>query len=131
MTDREKSMEYLTDKELEHMLLNLENDLIPAPPDLQERILEQVRQEKVAEFKRYRFRVLTTVAAAVLVIFLLPGYENPGRETEFVKNPRRQEYLWQERYETKEQALNDKGVLETLFGGVNIFANNDKWNLFR
>ena len=83
------------------------------------------------EYKRYRFRVLTAVAAAVLAIFLMPAYENSGHGTELVKNPHRQEYLWQHRYETKEQALNDKGVLEILFGGVNIFANNDKWNLFR
>ena len=33
--------------------------------------------------------------------------------------------------ETKEEALNDSGMLETLLGGVNIFADNNRFNLFR
>ena len=75
-----ENMEYLTDAELECLIRETEQaELVPAAPDLQDMILEALEpeisvlkepgersaQEKVIEFKRYRFRELTTVAAAV------------------------------------------------------------------
>ena len=145
--------EYLTDAEMESMILELEQkDIVPAPPDLKDRIMEvleketttlkeqkeQSSQEKIIEYKRYRFRVLTTVAAAVLVVLLLPKFEGlKQEEIDFITPLQKQEYIQkqehviQNRYETKEEALNDSGMLETLLGGVNIFADNNKLNLFR
>ena len=32
---------------------------------------------------------------------------------------------------SKEEAPNDSGMLETMLGGVNIFADNNRWNLFK
>lgn len=134
-----ENMGYLTDTELESMVRELErNDLVPAPPDLQNQILETLDmeerrcREKVIAFKRYRFRVMTTVAAAVLVVLLLPRLENlQQRERDFMKPMQKQEYVIQSRYETKEEALRDKRVLETLFGNVNIFADHSRFNLFK
>ncbi len=120
-----KDVEYLTDTELENLIQMVEQkELLPAPPDLKEQILETLGEENIIAFKRYRFRVLTTVAAAVLVIFLLPGFESSQQH-------RPREEVRQNRYATKEEALNDSGILNTLLGGVNIFADNSKFNLFR
>ena len=120
-----KDVEYLTDTELEDLIRMMEQkELLPAPPDLKEQILGTLGEENIIAFKRYRFRVLTTVAAAVLVIFLLPKFES-------LQQHRPQEEVRQSRYATKEEALNDKGILNTLLGGVNIFADNSKFNLFR
>ena len=139
-----KNLEYLTDAELESLIQEIEQkEKVSAPPDLQDQILEVLVQEakaleernarnKVIEYKRYRFRVMTTVAAAVLVVFLLPRLETlQQRETESAWPLTKQEMVMQRRYETKEEALNDSGMLETILGGVNIFADNNRWNLFR
>ncbi|MBR5596003.1 MAG: hypothetical protein IKW30_01175 [Lachnospiraceae bacterium] len=154
-------MEYLTDAELENMLCDIEqNDMVQAPPDMQERILETLKcelhksqsleameqepfiqktteqliskQDKIIAYKRYRFRVMTTVAAAVMVVFLLPRLENLQQpQVDFPKLLQKQEELIQSKYATREEILNRKGMLETVLGDVNIFADNSKWNLFR
>ena len=93
---------------------------------------EQKTREKIIDYKRYRFRVMTTVAAAVLVVFLLPGLEGlQQQESEFIRQPMKHEMVMKNRYETKEEALSDSGMLETMLGGVNIFADNNRWNLFK
>ncbi len=120
-----KEVEYLTDTELEDLIRMVEQkELLTAPPDLKEQILGTLGEENIIAFKRYRFRVLTTVAAAVLVIFLLPGLESSQQHRPY-------EEVRQSRYATKEEALNDNGILNTLLGEVNIFADNNKFNLFR
>ena len=135
-------MKYLTDAELESLIREIEqNELVSTPPDLQDRILEVLDQEKkaleerqardkVIEYKRYRFRVMTTVAAAVLAILLLPRLESlQQQKTESAEPPMQHEIMMKSR--TKEEALNDSGMLETMLGGVNIFADTNRWNLFR
>ena len=133
-----ENMEYLTDAELECLIRETEQtELVPAPPDMQELILEvwEREQDKVLEFKRFRFQVLTTVAAAVLLVFWLPKLENlPKQESKFgtlLAKYEYYEYMTQDRYESKEEALNDSGMLENILGGVNIFADNRRFNLFR
>lgn len=139
-----KYMEYLTDEELESLMQEIEqNELVSAPPDLQDQILEVLAQQakapaernardKIIEYKRFRFRVMTTVAAAVLAVFLLPRLDSlQQQEIEIVKPIAKHEFAMQSRYKTKEEALNDSGMLETMLGGVNIFADNSRWNLFR
>ena len=137
-------MEYLTDSELDSLIQDIEqSELVSTPPDLQDQIMEVLNQEmhaleerkareKVIEYKRYRFRVMTTVAAAVLIVFLLPRLESlQQQETESARPLTKHEIVMKSRYETKEDALSDSGVLETVLGGVNIFADNSRWNLFR
>ena len=154
-----ENMEYLTDAQLEHLIQEIEqNELVPVTPNLKDMILEVLEencleakvlekepnaqgqdernaQDKVLEFKRYRFRVLTTVAAAVLLVLWLPKFEGlQKRENELGKLLAKyeyHEYMSQTRYESKEEALNDSSMLETMLGGVNIFADNSRLNLFR
>lgn len=137
-----KNTEYLTDKDLERMVCDLEqNDTVQAPPDLMLEILETLeqgiskekeleKQEKIIAYKRYRFQVLTTVAAAVLIVLLLPKLSDlQQQKSDFVEH--NYEFEMQGRYETKEEALNDRGMLEKLLGQVNIFEDNSKFNLFK
>lgn len=137
-----RNTEYLTEKELERMVCDLEqNDLVPAPSDMMIEILETLEQgilkekelekrEKIIAYKRYRFQVLTTVAAAVLAVLLLPKLSDlQQQENDFVKY--NNEIEMQSRYETKEEALNDRGILEKILGKVNIFADDSRFNLFR
>lgn len=139
-----KYMEYLTDEELESLIQEIEqNEIVSPPPDLQDQILEVLAQEvealdernardKIIEYKRFRFRVMTTVAAAVLAVFLLPRLESlQQQEIEVVKPIAKYEFAMENRYKTKEEALNDSGMLENMLGGVNIFADNSRWNLFK
>lgn len=134
---------YLSDEELECLMYEIESkDLVFAPPDIQEQVLnvldetphmitERSNADKIREFKRYRFRVLATVAAAVVVVFLLPRVENLQQNAMPEKPSEKQEFLKKGRYKTKEEALNDSGMLENMLGNVNIFSDKDKYNIFR
>lgn len=137
-----KHMEYLTEKDLERLVLELEQgELVSAPPDMLDDIMDRLeqetperqmrkRQEKIVAYKRYRFQVLTTVAAAVLAVVFLPKLADlQQQKKDFVEH--KYEYEIQVRYETKEEALNDRGLLEKVLGGENIFKDNSRWNLFK
>lgn len=68
-----ENLNYLSDEELERLMNQVEQEeLVAAPPDLMERILgaEQAAQKK--EFYAYCFRVITSMAAAIALVFLLP-----------------------------------------------------------
>lgn len=123
--------EYLTDAELESMICELEqNELVSAPPDLQLEILE--KQEKILAYKRYRLQVLTTVAAAVLAVFWFPGFESRQQaETDFFRPLQIQGERFRNGYLSREDDLNDGRMLETVLGGVNIFADNSRFHLFK
>lgn len=137
-----KHMEYLTEKDLERLVLELEQgELVSAPPDMLDEILDTLeqetqdrqmrkKQEKIVAYKRYRFQVLTTVAAAVLAVIFLPKLANLQQQKKDVVE-QKYGYEVQSRYETKEEALNDRGLLEKVLGGENIFTDNSKLNLFR
>ena len=135
-----ENREYLTDAELEELICELEQgDMVQAPPDMKECIMDALEQEErqkqnsIIAYKRYRFRVLTTVAASVALVFLLPKLEGL-QHTEvglFKPAQMQEEVLQREEYATREEALSDIGMLENWLGGVNIFADNSKWNLFR
>lgn len=100
--------EYLSDLELEQLILNVEqNELITAPPDLAGQILKHVEMpNRKKEFRRYCLRVATSVAAAIAVAFILP-----------------------EVVETKQP--DDTGILLRISGGTNIFCNDDEINFFK
>ena len=134
---------YLSDEELECLMCEIESkDLVFAPPDIKEQVLnaldetphvitERSNSDKIREFKRYRFRVLATVAAAVVAVFVLPRVENLQQHTMPEKPSAKQDFLKKGRYKTKEEALNDSSMLENMLGNVNIFSDKDKYNLFR
>ena len=69
MTDK---FNYISDAELEQLIARVEQEeLVAAPPDLMDNILEAVGTRK-QEFRMYCFRVITSVAAAVALVFVMP-----------------------------------------------------------
>ena len=81
MTD---NLNYISDDELERLICQIEeNELVAAPPDLMDSILEAAElmdkppakvttvpaASRKKEFSAYCFRVITSVAAAVALVF--------------------------------------------------------------
>ena len=134
-------MEYLTDDELEQLIAHVENyELVTAPPNLTERILGQIEEmsesckekptpayrDKKKEYRRYCFQVITSMAAAIAIVFLLPNLqENHGLEP-----PKEWKIFGASVYETKQEALNDKGMLMEVLGGFHIFNQTNQLEIF-
>ncbi len=134
---------YLSDKELEQFILNIEeNELVKAPPDLLDKIITQIDsisendndqiekkkelennsvQNKVKEFREYCFRVITSVAAAIVLVFLLPQFFTMEQTILLEKQG-----LLSEIYQIKEIDFNDTNILTQLLGRKNIFNNENK-----
>lgn len=130
----QKSLSYLSDEALEQLMLSVEEDeLVAAPPDLMEKILqaaelEQGQRKKTArekEFYAYCFRVVTSVAAAIALVFLLPelsgmtmeetlGTEVPGWEEVVEAVPAREEVVAAKKAPTREEVLKDTGFFEQM-----------------
>lgn len=110
--------EYLTDEELELLISETEDDLVPAPPELADGIANvlwaevQVKESGVAEetrsktaqnkktgkrreFAAYCFRVAMSVAAAIAFMCIVPNL--PGFD-EYSVEPEVQEYADKEAY---------------------------------
>lgn len=120
---------YLSDEELEQLIFTVEQqELVVAPPELRDRILERVEppNNKIKEFRSYCFRVLTSVAAAIVIVFLIPGLQS----IQLPDVSERQTIVASNKYATKEEALNDVGILTRTLGGVNIFDNNNRFKIF-
>ncbi len=135
-------MRYLSDEELKQLILDVEqNELVAAPPDLQDKIMSEVEfiqkssneevkknivsESKVKEFRAYCFRVLTSAAAAIVIVFMLPELLNTQYSERFI----RQETV-SKPYKTKEELLNDTSILMQILGDTNIFDNDNKLNIF-
>lgn len=127
---------YLSDEELEQLISTVEQqELVAAPPELMDRILESVEKSqegnqsqnnKVKEFRSYCFRVLTSVAAAIAIVFLIPGLQS----IQLPKIPEKQTTVVLDKYATKEEASSDDRILTRTLGGVNIFDNNNRFKIF-
>ncbi len=111
--------EYLTEEELELLISETEDDLVPAPPEMADRIADiiwkeaQVKENSVAaearsktcqskkngkqrEFAAYCFRVAMSVAAAIAFMCIvpnLPGFDEYGVEPEVQEYADKEAYL--------------------------------------
>lgn len=111
--------EYLTDEELELLISETEDDLVPAPPEMADGIANvlwaevQVKERGVAEetrsktaqnkktgkrreFAAYCFRVAMSVAAAIAFMCIvphLPGFDEYGVEPEVQEYADKEAYL--------------------------------------
>lgn len=157
-----EKIEYLSDCELEHLISQVEQDeLVAAPPDLMEHIweaaglVEESRQEpsmvtattaphrdmqtKKKEFYAYCFRVITSVAAAVALVFLLPEMteriegnqgavhrqEAPSMEDVVETAPQKEQIISAKPAPTKEEVLNDSAFLDKVLEEVNWLGRNN------
>lgn len=147
-----QKLEYLTDEELMLLIEEVEQkELVEAPPDLMEEILATVGgmepdsvsvlperkpqpipvrkvslEKRRKEYRAYCFRVITSVAAAIALVFLLPEAvssvpkEPSAWETEITRG----------RYESKEEALGGSNFLTKKLGGTGWFEYANQWNIF-
>lgn len=126
---REK--EYLSDKELEELILQVEiQELVPAPPGLLDSLLECAElengfiQEKYEvqnrsiesrrkEFHCYCIRVIASVAAAVAIVFLAPDMNS-------LQKPEREQEVF-----TREEALQESNILVRILEGVDYLEKEE------
>lgn len=117
---------YLSDEELMQLIRDVEeHELVTAPPGLVESILKEVEisegrkivpvaSKKEKEFRRYSIRVITSVAAAIAIVFLTPSEGN----IKVSKVPSRQELIG--KGITREEALKETGLINQL---LNLLEN--------
>lgn len=134
-----ENINYLSDEELELLIVDVEqNELVAAPPDMLEEILGHIEEfgsgavqnvksvNKIQEFRRYCFRVCASVAAAVILIFVMPAIsENPA-----IQESEQERHIMESRYATKEEALNNQGYFTEKFGGTNLFSGERELGIF-
>lgn len=114
--------EYLSDEELNQLICEIEkNELVMAPPDFAESVLESIKpKNNKKEFTTYCFRVLASVAAAIVLLFLMPEitYDTPQNI------PTKQEVLGTMKYASKEEVLNESSFLAKLLGNIRTWNKN-------
>ncbi len=155
----DKEFNYISDEALEQLINQVEQkELVAAPPDLMERILEAagatkeivpqpapvipVKRETKKEFYAYCIRVITSVAAALALIFLLPelsgrikqtapeigNQEVPDWEDVVDVVPSRDEVVMAVLIPTKEEVLDDTGFIKRVLDNTGWFnkKNSEK-----
>lgn len=67
---------YMTDEELLKLISDVEeNDIVEAPPQLAEKVIEKVnKKNRVLEYRRFRNRVIASVAAILVVTISGPKW---------------------------------------------------------
>lgn len=113
---------YLSDEELNELINEIEkNDLVMAPPEIKEKVLKKATDNK-KEFVMYCFRVLTSVAAAIAILLIIPGtMANGNGETQI---PSREEVLQTQKYLSKKEALEEEGFVEKVLKNLAILEKN-------
>ena len=81
------SYDYLSDEELQKLISDIElNDMVEAPANISGKVLEAIdssietesknkvqnKKRKIIEYRLYKFKVASAVAAAIAVMFLVP-----------------------------------------------------------
>ncbi len=87
------SHEYLSDEELQKLIMDVElNDMTKAPANLQKKVLDAVdavdkagniaktKKQKIIEYRLYSLKVALAVAAAIVVMFIVPGVPVANRD---------------------------------------------------
>lgn len=120
-----KYTEYLTDEELQLLIGGIEEqpetELVTASPFIQERVLERLQPAKqrtgAAEFRLYCFRVVTSAAAAIFLIFLLPLLQQrgilPDGFREGNRDSQRARMIWQ-----SEEPVREPEFVRNLLGDL-------------
>lgn len=114
--------EYLSDEELTQLIYEIEkNELVMAPPDFTESVLESIKpKNNKNEFTTYCFRVFASVAAAIVLLFIMP--ETAYTQTQ--KIPTKQEVLGAMQYASKEEVLDESSLLTKLLGSIRTWNKN-------
>ncbi len=136
---------YLSEEELEALVANIEeHDLVQAPPDLLNQILYTIeksipfennasllekdsfyiQRKKTIEFRKYCFQVITSIAAAIVLIFLLPT-SMQMQKSELPLIPSKDMILAKQTVKTKSDVLEnnnrEKHKMEDIFKNMKWF----------
>ena len=117
---------YLSDEELDALIFQIEqNEMVSAPSGFMDEVLEKIgeaKEEKIIpissvrnkklEFQRYCIRVITSVAAAIALVFFVPEVE----PVSVIDVPTKQEVIGESF--TREEALDNTGHLEKLWNQI-------------
>ena len=73
---------YMTDEELLNFIADIEeNELVNAPPQIEEKVFVSIdRHHQIVEYKKFRNRVIASVAAILIVISFVPERIKPMPE---------------------------------------------------
>ena len=127
---------YLSEEELETLIADIEeHDLVQAPPDLLNQILytieesepyiiPYVQRKKTIEFRKYCLQVITSVAAAIVLVFLLPT-SIQIQKSELPSIPSKDMILAKQTVKAKSDVLDnnsrEKTKIEDLFKNIEWF----------
>ena len=131
---------YLSDEELEAFITDIEeHDLISAPPELLSQILHtielsescikpltsfELQRKKTIEFRKYCLQVITSVAAAIVLVFLFP-MSIQMQKSELPSIPSKDMILAKQTVKTKSDVVEDssreKLKLEDFFKDMELF----------
>ena len=117
---------YLSEEELNALIAQIEqSEMVTTTSDFMDEVLKKIgepKEEKVVvissnqnrkwEFERYCIRVITSVAAAIVMVFCMPEVET----TREMKVPVRQEVIGKNII--REEALDDTGYFEKIWNKV-------------
>lgn len=70
--------EYMTDEELLKLISDIEeNNLVKAPPEIETKVLSKIhRNKQIIEYRRFKNRVITAVAAILIITVFAPTLES-------------------------------------------------------
>lgn len=130
---------YLSDEELDFLISEIEqNELVSVPSDFANKVLEKITEQqeervprwsatrdKKIEFQKYCIRVITSVAAAIAIVFFLPEIEVAKARS----IPTRTEMIGENI--AREDILNDENIMEKVSSKINekiggIFNETEK-----
>ena len=69
--------EYMTDEELQKLISDIEeNNLVKAPPEIETKVFNKIhRNKQIIEYRRFKNRVITAVAAILIITAFSPTLE--------------------------------------------------------
>ena len=125
-----KEKDYLSEEELEKLIMDVEEEtLINAPPDFLGNILTSIdgTKKKKTEFRKYCFKVISSMAAAIAFLILIPGISGI-KEGEIPSK----EFIISESIQTREEVTGNSG--KRIIGAMNeshVFGDMWKFNFFQ
>ncbi len=135
---------YLSEEELEALVADIEeHDLVQAPPDLLNQILYTIEESisfenntsllekdlfyiqrnKTREFRKYCIQVITSIAAAIVLVFLLPT-SMQMQKSELPSIPSKDIILAKQTVKTKSDVLENNSRDAHIFQD---FFNDIEW----
>lgn len=113
---------YLSDEELNMLIHEIEQgDLVMAPPDMKTDVLRRAGNQK-REFVMYCFRVITSVAAAIAILLVIPG--NTNDKAVPTEIPSREEVLKTQDYLSREDVLDETSLIKKIKKNIAILESN-------